>query len=186
MTSHLEKFVKVHGRLPTEFDPDYLEMLNMGKVNVVTVPHLSPGKCANCGASKEDGRKYVDIGLYIDWYGQVFFCGYCIREITKKIGLFSNLENQVAQLKREIARLEARHDNGDRLYELVDKTAKEIKEHYDGLFPNVPSVSLIVSPGVESDKEEPSKSGAAKSEQGTTKPNTSGGLKNLPKLADLL
>jgi hypothetical protein len=186
MTSLLEKFTKRYGRLPTEFDPDYLEMLNMSKVYVVDVPTRSPGKCANCGASKDDGRKYVDIGLYIEWYGDVYFCGYCIHEVTKKIGLFGELENKIAVLEKEVIRLEALKDDGKRLNELVVQTAAEIKEHYDSLLSNVAGSDLIRPPGVGISEEEPSRSGTSKTEQGITKPGSSGRSKDLPSLTDLL
>src|SRR3954466_860008 len=89
-------FVKKYGKLPTEIDPDYLEMLRMSRYRILDVPDVAPAKCANCGSSKNDGRKYVDFGLQVDWYGVVYFCGLCLADIARDMGLFKQVEKALA------------------------------------------------------------------------------------------
>lgn len=58
------------------------------KVVILPQPRLQPAKCILCGAPG-DGRPFVDIGCYLDWYGAVYFCGYCIVSISNKLGYYS-------------------------------------------------------------------------------------------------
>lgn len=46
---------------------------------------MLPGKCSICGGMKYDGRKWIDFGLSIDWYGVVYLCTFCFEEIKTQI-----------------------------------------------------------------------------------------------------
>lgn len=186
MDSLLEKFIKRHGRLPTEVDPDYLEMLKMDKVRVVAVPLSSPGKCANCGTAKQDGRNYVDIGLQIDWYGAVFFCGYCINEIARKIGLFNKLEDDIRYLQNQLDKLTALNYNGKELQDTILKTFNEVKEHYEQLHSTGNNSTTDSAPSVESEAGESGKSGISEAESGITESPTVPRRSYIPSLADLI
>jgi hypothetical protein len=60
----------------------------MGQVQVLDHPEALPNACAVCGGGKVDGRKYVDIGLSLDYYGVVYLCGPCFNQIVRAIGAF--------------------------------------------------------------------------------------------------
>lgn len=49
------------------------------RVRLLDRPLAVPGKCAICGAVD---RKVIDIGFNLDYYGAVYFCVICIKEIT--------------------------------------------------------------------------------------------------------
>jgi hypothetical protein len=66
------------------------------KVQVLPGPVMQPAKCILCGAPG-DGRPFIDIGCYLDWYGAVYFCGYCIVEISNKLGYVSPDQAEVVQ-----------------------------------------------------------------------------------------
>lgn len=131
--NNLDKFVSRYGRLPTEVDPDYLEMLRMSKYRLLDVPDVSPGKCGNCGASKNDGRKYVDIGLHIDWYGAMYLCGHCIKDIANEAGLFRELEQALEDLVDREASILEMHQKGEALHEIVKRTHQEFEDFYANL-----------------------------------------------------
>lgn len=48
-------------------------------------PDMLPGKCSLCGGMQYDGRKWIDFGLSIDWYGVVYLCTFCFKEIKDQI-----------------------------------------------------------------------------------------------------
>lgn len=193
MTSLLERFVKKYGRLPTEVDPDYLEMLNMSKYRILAAPDLKPGKCANCGAARNDGRGYVDFGLEVDWYGIVYLCGHCLKDIAKAAGLFDDLLLEVKKAKEEAASLTGLREKGDEIHETIVRTFSELKEYYVDVRTATDVGNIDSTISVEPNKDESGTEGSSgnesptkKSEPGTTKPNSSRGSKDVPSLADLL
>lgn len=190
----LDRFVERYGRLPTEFDPDYLEMLRMSKYRVVPVPDVQPGKCANCGSSKCDGRSYIDIGLDIAWYGALFLCSLCLEDISRHVGLFDKLEQRIAELDKKLDTQEVLNSQGRRLREALKDTMEEVREYLDnaGLGPDGDNLTSGGRSGMESSKES-SKSAAGESnrsskstEQRTTKSSSSSGPKDLLSLAERL
>lgn len=203
MTSLVDRFIHKYGRLPTERDPDYLEMLQMGKFRVVDVPDAQPGSCCNCGASKRDGRTYIDIGRHVEWYGAVFFCGLCLAEIATAVGLFKRYEDQILSLMSENSRLQTLHDQGDTLYSQVKHVFKEFEGYYANLHSlrddNASSSKSGVIPYQKSPKQEPDLPESKldrpiltdNSEPNTAKPRASKSTpsprsKNISSLADIL
>jgi hypothetical protein len=59
------------------------------RFNVLDAPVALPGYCTICRASQNDGRKYLDIGFDLDWYGAVYFCGFCLTEAMGYLGWHS-------------------------------------------------------------------------------------------------
>lgn len=136
-TTPLEKYIELYnGKLPTENDPNYLELLRMSKYAVLETPYYKPGKCANCGCSKNDGRKYVDFNLEIDWYGKVYLCTLCLDDIVTACGFYTMYKNQIEELKNRVAELETQHEVANKLDESVVKLAEELQEHYARLYPS--------------------------------------------------
>lgn len=191
--NNLEKFVAKYGRLPTEFDPDYLEMLRMSKYRILDVPDGQPGQCANCGASKNDGRKYIDIMKYIDWYGDVHFCDICLNEIATEIGLFKNLEAQLLAAEQKSNRIKELQEQGVELHETVTQSFTGLKEFYDNLY-SLGDGTTSDNPGnVESYKSptgapaaDGNKQNADGSKSRTIKSSPSSGRKDIRSFADLL
>lgn len=126
MTDLVDKFVNRYGRLPTEIDRDYLEMLRMSKYRIKDVPDLPPGKCANCGSSKGDGRKYVDFGLDVPWYGIVWLCSLCLKDIGHNAGIFVELEEELVHVNKLLL---------DRM--VLEKQGKELKGELTEVFEGV-------------------------------------------------
>lgn len=131
--SLLERFVNQYGRLPTEVDPDYLEMLRMTKYIIKDYPEVNPAKCANCGSSKKDGRMYIDFGLTVDWFGVVYLCGFCLKDIATAMGLFDELEEKLKTLAALRFEDEDTKLRGEELYQKVVKTFEEFREFYGNL-----------------------------------------------------
>jgi len=57
-------------------------------MQLLDFPATAPGKCAVCGnGGREDGRKYVDLGVPVRLYGRIYLCTHCATEIGKFVGL---------------------------------------------------------------------------------------------------
>jgi hypothetical protein len=195
MTDPVARYVqKYNGRLPTERDPRYLEILNMSKYRILAFPDVGNHlKCANCGCGREDGRKYIDFGLQIDWYGPVYLCTECIRDIAEKSGLFRALELKVVQLEEIIKNRTEAKLNLENFKETVLRTFEEVNQSFVKLHPSVDGSTSDTDASVGDDENESSESGVdqtesgtKESESGTTKSSAVPGRKNVPKLADIL
>lgn len=181
MIAPVEKFILRYGRLPTEFDPDYLEMLRMGKFRILDVPDVSPGKCSNCGASKNDGRKYIDIGLHIDWYGAFYLCGLCLNELAEAMGLFADYKAHIFELQRDSESADRLKEQGVRLHEVVISLFREFEEFYA----NLPTSGVDSNSNISSsessvgDEKSASEQGVTETESGIVESSTSSGSKNV-------
>lgn len=188
-----DRFVQRYGRLPTEFDPDYLEMLRMTKYRILSRPDVTQANCANCGGYREDGRKYVDFGLNIEFHGAVFLCTLCLDDIARNAGLYRALEVRILQLETQLQTQKGAELSAQELQGAMLKIFDEVKQHLDT---NLPASGNPNFPGsnssVDSDKEpsksgtDPTKSGTDKSKSGTVKSPPVSGSKNLSSLADLI
>lgn len=184
---------RYNGRLPTEFDPKYLEILNMSKYRIKEVPDVSPGKCGNCGASKNDERKYVDIGLHIDWYGALFLCTLCLTDICNTAGVFDALLTRIEELKQELEAVHLLKAQGEALHETVMSTSEEIKKYYASLpsswvHPSPDdTVSVVDDPSTNSTSAtDGNKSNVTGPKSRATKSTSSSGRENVSSLAELL
>lgn len=193
MHPRVQKFFERYNRLPTERDPDYLEMLAMSKYKFYPVPRYKPGKCANCGSAKDDGRQYVDFGLEVDWYGTVFLCTLCLEDIARNSGLFELQENKVAELELQITALKEQMDREENLPSNLVNAWEEFKEYYDRIHPPGDSSTSdsITSVGsdkntTKSDRTNSTESIFTEPQQPVTKSTSSTGRSNLSSLAKLL
>lgn len=60
---------------------------SLGRVRLITgTPPCSPGKCVICGGVGDQESKFIDIGFDIDFYGVVYFCEHCIKEVMNVLG----------------------------------------------------------------------------------------------------
>lgn len=180
----VDRFIHKYSRLPTEIDPDYLEMLRMSKYRILAVPDVSPGKCANCGASKNDGRRYVDFGLHVEFYGAVMLCGECLKDIARTMGLFEDLEDQLKASLEQTQRAVDLQKSGEILLHKMLQVNKEFEN-----FVNLHSLgndSSINSSASVGSNETASKSTIDETKSRVTKSNPVSGRKDVPRLADLL
>lgn len=180
-----DKFVHKYGRLPTEFDPDYLEMLRMSKFSILSVPHFKPSKCANCGSCKEDGRSYIDFGLEIEFYGILYLCSLCLKEIALRAGLFNDLQDRVITAESKLASIESLHTEGKELHDTFLHTFEEVKKYFASLHSFGDGVPTSSSSVLESDTSATNAT-TTKTESRTTKQNSSRGSTGLRSLAELL
>lgn len=185
-SSIFDRFVARYGRLPTEFDTDYLEMLQMTKYRIIPVPDFRPSKCANCGSTKEDGRKYIDFGLQVDWYGVVYLCSYCVNEIAREMGLFAELEARLDAILAEAVSIKELQDQGERLHDTVVKAFKEFEEFYGSLHTPGYSSDSDASDDLGTNETASDKSTTDETESTITKPTSSPRRKNVSSLAEFL
>lgn len=167
----------------------------MTKYRILDAPDLKPGKCANCGSCKKDGRKYVDFGLEVDWYGIVYLCGHCIHDIAKTMqaSLVDKLETELKAMVEKAVTLEEVQEEGQQLFEKIVESFKEFNELYVGQFgatttdsdsnssPSVVSSETSGESGVNK-----TESGTTETKQRTTQSATGTGRKNVSSLAELL
>lgn len=183
-----DKFVQKYGRLPTEFDPDWLEMVHMSKYRVLAVPDVQPGKCANCGSSKADGRKYIDIGLEISWYGALFLCSLCLEDVARNVGLFDEIEEELQVAKDKLLDRKFLLERGEFLQNELTHVFEEVKEYLDtvGVRPSEP-VPYAVGRTVVEPYQEPATEATGKGDKpaNEAKSRTSKSTPS-PRLEDLL
>lgn len=55
------------------------------RIKVLDTPVMAPGICSLCGSSGDGKRKFIDFGKQLDWYGAIYFCSECIREVAQSI-----------------------------------------------------------------------------------------------------
>jgi hypothetical protein len=186
----MHAFIQKYGRLPTEVDPDYLEMLRMSKYQISNVPMYKPGKCANCGSSKDDGREYVDFGLEIDFYGTVFLCGFCIKDVATQLGIFNELVQTILKQEEEIAKLSEIKEKGIELPEKLITAWEEFKDYYVSVHSvrddPTPGSSVVVEPEPSTDESEVSEQPIIETKPRIVKSAPSTRSKNVRSLADLL
>jgi hypothetical protein len=72
------------------------------RVQILDFPASLPGKCAMCGfpGGEGDGRKFVDVGFDLDFYGVVYFCTHCFAEIATGIEYIP--ASQVVELNQKL------------------------------------------------------------------------------------
>lgn len=109
---------------------------------------MHPGACALCGSGNcDDG--YIDVGVYYEYEGQVYFCKTCMDEI---IGVAGGLPSEEAEFLKAVAeeaslKLKAVEADNERLRTRLD--------HFDALFPDVTSHKSPDVTSTESESEEP-------------------------------
>lgn len=79
------------------------------RFKISLTPFSLPGKCIICGSVGGDGRKFVDFGFDIDYYGTVVFCSVCLTECCNYIGWIN--ETQWTELNKSNEELTTRVQN---------------------------------------------------------------------------
>lgn len=68
--------------------------VDSSRIRVLDAPILLPGTCCICGTSRTDDRKYVDLGIDVDHVGVMYFCTFCITELTNQLGCLTQEQSQ--------------------------------------------------------------------------------------------
>lgn len=74
------------------------------KVRILDAPTQLPGVCMLCGSSRNDDRKYVDIGKDIEFVGVIYFCTFCFTEIANRLGCLTQEQSAALEAELEAAR----------------------------------------------------------------------------------
>lgn len=118
------------------------------RIQIVDVPLLAPGVCFICGTAGLDDRTFIDFGRQIDWYGAVYLCSECIKEVAVSIGFIPVAEFD--ELYTEFRELAAEKDIADAKY-------KGVVSALDLLFANYGSGAMsalnILGAGVDTTEE---------------------------------
>jgi hypothetical protein len=77
-----------------------LDLEASSKIQILSAPIQLPGVCGLCGTSRNDDRQYVDIGIWIEFYGQFYFCTFCFTEFANRLGCL--MPEQVKVLEDEL------------------------------------------------------------------------------------
>lgn len=91
-----------------------LDLESTSKIRILDAPIQAPGVCGLCGASSGDeNRKYIDIGIWIEYYGQFYFCTFCFTEFTNRLGGHTSeqalaLENELDSARQRILEFETK------------------------------------------------------------------------------
>jgi hypothetical protein len=80
-------------------------------------------QCACCGNGISP-YGYIDLGLYFDWEGQIFFCVTCVSQMAETAGMLSKAESDhLTELSKELATENAR------LKERVAEVNEQLKSY---------------------------------------------------------
>lgn len=172
-----------HGKLPRLNDVDYIRESTLdtiiSKFHIMATPIMSPGRCANCGASVPDGRRYVDFGLTIEGYGVVYICTLCLIEVYKLI----------EPIKRPSEGFQQKKNNAQ-----LSRQLNVIQEKVGSLVDELHHINLMLA-GSSASNEQPvpdmdttkskDESGPTPDESGTSEPVTESGRSDIPTLTEL-
>lgn len=94
----------------------------MTRFQLVDVPVLMPGNCIICGSVGDDERKFVDIGITIEFIGTVYFCTHCMSEALNIMGFVSKeaYEAMRAEVKQRDETIQGLEHECSSLHRLVD------------------------------------------------------------------
>src|SRR6266542_891445 len=144
--------------------------LESSRIRVLDNPNMHPGTCVLCGASRNDDRKYVDIGLDIDFVGVIYFCTFCMQELANRLGCLmpdqtKKLEDELDSARQTIINFQAQKAAYDDAIGKLRGT---------GLFSDTdPNLSTITWPTVDPVAEQEPVAEPVGSKQDVTRPNKS-------------
>lgn len=98
---------------------------NLGRIQLIHgSPPALPGKCVVCGAVQCDNG-FVDTGWEIDFYGVVYFCANCIREVLAVVGFLpvDSFKELTRRLLEQRAKVEALQIENEELRRGLDSLA---------------------------------------------------------------
>lgn len=74
------------------------------RIQILSAPIQLPGVCGLCGTARTDDRSYVDIGLWVEFYGHFYFCTFCMSQFVNRLGGLTAEQADELKLELEQAR----------------------------------------------------------------------------------
>jgi len=68
--------------------------IDSSRIRVLSAPILAPGVCCTCGASRNDDRQYIDLGIDVDHIGVMYFCTFCLTELVNTLGCLTKEQSE--------------------------------------------------------------------------------------------
>lgn len=81
-----------------------IEIPATSRFSVCGNPNREPGVCCVCRSPGGDDRQFIDFGMQLDWYGAVYFCTFCVKELAEAAGFVpKDLYLEVKSLSSKLA-----------------------------------------------------------------------------------
>lgn len=96
---------------------------------------LAPGVCTICGSCGGDGRKFIDFGHHMDFYGRVYYCSTCFEEVTSYLGWMSPVNSDILQTRINDLELDLKiaKDENERINSLLNNSLVDLRSQLDQL-----------------------------------------------------
>lgn len=96
------------------------------KYKLTSSPVL-PGRCVGCGKSASGKEEFLDTACSVDYYGAIYFCLNCAKEIGRTLGM-----DFVDEVQEENALLKAELDFNQQKVELADGIMDSLRDIFVG------------------------------------------------------
>lgn len=137
------------------------------RIRILDTPILAPGVCCICGAGRNDDRKYIDLGIDVDYIGVMYFCTFCMTELANTLGCL--MPEQAQQLRDELDSARQTIINFQQEKAAVHGAVDAIRR--TGLFSGTDFNSLITTPEKSDDFELVNEPGSDSTERKTSGSN---------------
>lgn len=102
----------------------------MSRYRLLDRPDFNPGKCAVCGSSQAQGRKYIDFGVEVPLYGTVYLCTFCVEDLAATMDLFEKYEHRALEAEHTVKEFEELRALAEALNDTVAALSDEVKDLY--------------------------------------------------------
>lgn len=128
------------------------------KIQWTQRPMTAPGQCATCG-SGQDKNGFVDTGLDAEFWGRIFFCYTCTREIGAVFGFIAPEDYEELDGERNLALLNLdKAENRNREFENIVRGLNNVGGFFN--FPHIDPPTVVET----STEEQPSNTGTEQPE----------------------
>lgn len=134
------------------------------RLKVLDNPVLAPGICCLCGSAGDGKRKFIDFGKQLDWFGAVYFCTECFREVAEAsdfvpVADFDKLHDELRGLWVKYRQLETKYAPFEEAINNVMESRTSMPDlDFDNLRSRIPESSISEDNG-DSDKEQSNSNG---------------------------
>lgn len=117
-----------------------------GKVQVIKYgeTYNPPGTCVCCGSTLDPDKIFIDIGLFIEFHGTVYFCNYCFKDVTEAMRYIPVEGKHYVELYTKHAKAV------NRIKELEAEVANSREQAYNDLLINLSTLLGASKPVVSS------------------------------------
>lgn len=120
------------------------------RIKLLSFPVLAPGKCAFCG-SADDDRSYIDFGMQLDWYGAVYFCSFCIIEVSEAVGMVP--AKKLNELRSQFNEFKSSNDELIRKYADLKNAVRHVLSGSSGDEPSGDIILSVSNPSADEESE---------------------------------